>query len=107
VKPRTTAPPLVKKVEREVEREERDDRLDKPERPKPEEKAGPPGFFTVDANPYANIFIDGKSMGPTPIIKHPLSPGVHRVKAAPQSGKVKFLTITIESGEVFTHKFTW
>jgi serine/threonine protein kinase len=83
---------------------------DPPREEKRREEKAPalePGFFTVDANPYATIYIDGKNVGPTPVIKVTLSAGRHTVRAVPQSGKAKIITITVEPGRLATHKFTW
>lgn len=75
---------------------------------KPADK-GPPGFITIDSTPvYAVIYIDGKSRGETPLVKIPVPPGKHTVKAKSPSGAVKTFTITIESGKVApTRRIEW
>jgi hypothetical protein len=39
------------------------------------------GYFTIDAQPYAEVYIDGKKVGLTPLVMFPLEPGRHRVRA--------------------------
>ena len=52
-------------------------------KPKPKPKAKPkpklrrksvPGYLTVAAHPYATVYVDGKEMGVTPIVRLPLPP---------------------------------
>ena len=59
-----------------------------------------PGQYSVDAKPYATIFIDGKSYGETPLFKVPLAPGKHRVRAVREDGEVRRYTVTIEPGKL-------
>jgi eukaryotic-like serine/threonine-protein kinase len=57
------------------------------------------GFFSVDSVPYATIYIDGESAGVTPLVRVPLQPGKHSVRAVSESGAENRFTITIRSGE--------
>jgi hypothetical protein len=54
--------------------------------------------------PYSEVFIDGKSVGITPVVKVPLKPGKHTVKAVTQSGASKKLTIHVKSGQVVSKR---
>jgi serine/threonine protein kinase len=66
------------------------------------------GYFTVDAQPYAEIFIDGKKMGLTPLVKIPLEPGRHRVRAvAVETGETEAFRIQISSKKVVTKQITF
>jgi eukaryotic-like serine/threonine-protein kinase len=67
------------------------------------------GYFTVDAQPYAEIYIDGKKMGLTPLIKIPLEPGRHRVRAvAVETGETETFRIQVPPKKTVTKqiKFT-
>jgi len=74
--------------------------------PKPEPKAEPfveriveePGFFTVDAHPYATVYVDDDRVGDTPLIRHTLSAGKHRVKLVSSTGGTSRFVIRIEPG---------
>jgi eukaryotic-like serine/threonine-protein kinase len=59
-----------------------------------------PGQYSVDAKPYATIYIDGKSYGETPLFKVPLAPGKHRIRAVREDGEVRRYTVTIEAGKL-------
>jgi len=76
---------------------------------RPKAPAGPPGFITIDSTPvYATIYIDGKKLGETPLVRVSLPPGKHAVKAVSASGGTKVLSITIESGKVApTRRIEW
>ena len=54
-----------------------------------------PGYLTVDSTPYATIYVDGKELGVTPIFKHKLSPGKHRLKAVSATGDSKRMRVRI------------
>ena len=59
-----------------------------------------PGFLKLIAIPPAEAFIDGKSVGWTPLINHKLSEGRHRIKLRYQSGEEKTFVQTIAAGRV-------
>jgi hypothetical protein len=65
----------------------------------PVQPSGPPGFITIDANPYAVIFIDGKKYGETPLVHISVPPGKHSVRAVSGSGGTRNFSIQIESGK--------
>jgi len=77
-----------------------------PAAPRP---TGPPGFITIDSAPvYAVIFIDGKKIGETPLVRIPVAPGKHTVKAVSAQGASRTLSITIQSGKVApTRRIEW
>ncbi len=55
------------------------------------------GFFSVGADKPTEIWIDHRRVGPTPLIRYPLSPGPHDVKAVGPRGKTKRWKILIEA----------
>jgi hypothetical protein len=65
----------------------------------PPAEDGPPGYYLVDSQPYARIFIDGKDYGETPLFRVPLAPGKHQVKAVLGDGRKKQFAIEIRSGK--------
>jgi hypothetical protein len=44
------------------------------------------GFFSIDAKPYADIFVDGAPFGQTPLVHKSLSAGKHHIKAVRADG---------------------
>jgi len=66
---------------------------------------GPPGFVTIDARPYATVFIDGERIGDTPLLNVRLPSGRHRVKAVTADGNNKRRTIVVLPGETEQLRF--
>jgi serine/threonine-protein kinase len=67
--------------------------------PKPKPIVGPPGFVSIDSKPYATIFVDGKSVGETPLFKLSLTPGKHRVRAVSSGGGEQNFVVTVQPGK--------
>src|SRR5690606_12488941 len=76
---------------------------DTPLRPRNKEpkSSGNPGYLTMNASPYATVFVDGKKQGITPIVKLKLKPGKHKIKLVSSGdGKTKTMSVTIQSDDV-------
>jgi serine/threonine-protein kinase len=72
-------------------------RIKKPKPPpeiQPPERVVPPkefGFITIAADPYANVRIDGREAGTTPIFRRKLPVGVHEIiLISPDTGAVRY-----------------
>ncbi len=80
-----------------------------PPKKDPPKTSGPPGFITIDSAPmYSVIFIDGKRLGETPLVRIPLAPGKHTVRAVSPAGASRTMTIVIEPGKVApTRRIEW
>ena len=63
-----------------------------------------PGYLSMDSMPYSEVFVDGKSVGITPVVKIPVKPGKHAVKAVTQNGQTKKLTINVQSGKIVSKR---
>lgn len=71
-------------------------------------RSGEDGFFTIDAQPYAEVYIDGKRAGLTPLVQLRLAPGRHRVRAvAVQSGVAKSFRINISPKKTVTRQISF
>jgi len=67
-----------------------------------------PGFLSIDSEPvYAEIFIDGKSYGETPLLRVELAPGRHVVRAVSPSRTAQQQRVDIESGQVTVRRLEW
>jgi hypothetical protein len=64
-------------------------------------------FLTVDATPYATIYIDGEKKGVTPIVSLKLAAGPHRMIAKTEDGRIKRFSLLLEPGKTDVHKLTW
>ncbi|MBL8954783.1 MAG: serine/threonine protein kinase [Myxococcaceae bacterium] len=66
------------------------------------------GFLTVDAQPtWANVSIDGKLIGPTPLYKRVVSAGSHRVDAVTADGRKKSKTVSVTKDQEARLLFEW
>jgi hypothetical protein len=72
-----------------------------------EEGAPKAAFLSVDANPYATVFIDGEKKGITPLLRMELSPGLHRMIARTEDGRTKRFTLQLDPGKTETIKVSW
>jgi hypothetical protein len=62
------------------------------------------GYFSVDAFPYAEIYIDGISAGITPLVRIPLRPGKHTVRAVAESGATESFPISVRAGKTVSRR---
>lgn len=60
-----------------------------------------PGWLVVNAIPRAAISIDGALLGETPIVRHPVAAGRHRVLARFGDGREQEQTVQISGAEVY------
>jgi hypothetical protein len=72
-----------------------------------EEGAPKVAFLSVDAAPYATVFIDGTKKGVTPLVAMELSPGLHRMIARTEDGRTKRYTLQLEAGKTEAVKVSW
>jgi serine/threonine-protein kinase len=73
----------------------------------PAEAAAPsaPGTLTLDTTPWANVTLNGRSLGATPLIRVSLPPGSHTlVLSNPDEGLTTQYRVTIRSGESVTRR---
>jgi serine/threonine-protein kinase len=86
---------------------------DTPELEMPVDNLRPPresktGLFSIDSTPWATIYVDGQSLGITPIVKRSLPAGRHKLKAVAKDGRTKEMSIDIPSGRLAkTIQLTW
>lgn len=57
------------------------------------------GFVTVNAVPFANVYLKGKRLGETPLIKVKLPAGSHTLSFKTEDGRQKSVAVTIKPGE--------
>ncbi|RMH37708.1 MAG: PEGA domain-containing protein, partial [Deltaproteobacteria bacterium] len=68
----------------------------------------PDGYLTVAAQPYATVFVDGRKLGVTPLVRVPLAPGVHQLKAVSSAdATVRTFRVQIRSGDTTRRKVEW
>ncbi|MHB8873250.1 MAG: serine/threonine-protein kinase, partial [Myxococcaceae bacterium] len=58
-----------------------------------------PGFVSLDARPWADVFIDGRQIDRTPIARYPLPPGQYQIVFKnPERQREATRLVTVESG---------
>ena len=63
-------------------------------------ESGEPAFLTINSMPWANIYINGKLIGATPISKYALPAGSYKIQFKnPKAGIDKTIPVELESGE--------
>jgi serine/threonine protein kinase len=73
-----------------------------------EETSRAPGFLTVDARPYGTVFVDGRELGITPIVKHRLAPGRHLVMVVSSRGdETRSFRVMIRPGKAVRKNVRW
>jgi serine/threonine-protein kinase len=72
-----------------------------------EKKKEPPGKLSIDARPWATIYIDGKKIGPTPIVNRDVPAGDHTIRAVAEDGTEKTMRVRVEPGGTVRRKVTW
>lgn len=69
-----------------------------------EDIAAEPGFLTVVCSPFCDeVLVDGKNLGPSPLVHSPVSQGIHSLTLK-RASVVKDLSVTVKSGEVTSYR---
>ena len=58
-----------------------------------------PGTISIDSQPFATIYVDGKPFGVTPILQKALPAGHHKLKAVLKDGRSRTLELDIPAGK--------
>ena len=76
-----------------------------PEGPSPP-VSNEPGRLTLDASPWCNVTLDGRSLGQTPVVNQTVAPGRHTIVCTnPQAGS-QTVTINVAPGQVVRRRLT-
>jgi serine/threonine-protein kinase len=57
------------------------------------------GYINVYAEPWANVIVDGKSVGTTPIMKLALPEGTHRVRLQNPHARPQENVVRVQGGQ--------
>jgi len=64
---------------------------------RPPAAAAAPGFITVNSNPPGEVFIDGRDVGPTPVVEFSVTPGRHTIRVERAGYKTRTETVDVPS----------
>ena len=60
-----------------------------------------PAFLTVDSKPWSRVFVDGKLIGTTPLLKFRVAPGAHAIELRnAEQGFLRRQNVELQAGEV-------
>lgn len=66
------------------------------------------GFLTLNANPYATVYVDGKKRGYTPVVHLALPPGSHTIRLVSSAGQPdKRLHVRVGAGQEVRRFVKW
>ncbi len=60
----------------------------------------PPGWFSIDSSPFAQIFVDDHLFGVTPLVHKSMASGRHHVRAVLEDGRAKDLEVVVTAGKL-------
>jgi len=66
------------------------------------------GFLTINAEPYATVYVDGKKRGYTPVVRLPLPAGDHSIKLVSSGGQAdRKMSVKVSSGQEVRKFVKW
>ena len=66
------------------------------------------GFLTINTEPYATVFVDGKKRGFTPVVRLALPPGAHNLRLVSSAGQPdKKMRVRIVAGQELRKFVKW
>ncbi|HEY8144374.1 MAG TPA: PEGA domain-containing protein, partial [Kofleriaceae bacterium] len=66
------------------------------------------GFLTINAEPYATVYVDGKKRGFTPVVRLALPAGEHSIKLVSSAGQSdRRMTVKVSSGQEVRKFVKW
>jgi serine/threonine protein kinase len=69
-------------------------------------RPGKQGWLTLVILPEAEVFLNGRSLGKTPLFKRPVPVGQHRLRIQGKDGKRRELSVPIEQGKTAQFKLS-
>jgi hypothetical protein len=70
--------------------------------PAPAQPAAPAvGYLTIDATPFGTVYVDGVSIGDTPIVRYSLRPGRHVIEVRREGYRTAADTLDVVAGETY------
>lgn len=65
------------------------------------------GFLSINTKPYSRIFVDGELIGNTPLLRVPLTPGRHFIRAISSDGDERDIQVEVQAGNEARWIFHW
>jgi len=74
--------------------------------PVPVPSAGRQGYVTVNAEPYGEVYVDGVDVGPTPVVRYAVPPGVHTIKVVRAGYRTVTERVDVDAGNTVPKRYT-
>jgi serine/threonine-protein kinase len=68
--------------------------------------AAAPGYITVNADPYGELYVDGVDLGPTPVVRYAVPPGAHTIKVVREGYKTVSEKVQVDAGNTVPKRYT-
>jgi serine/threonine protein kinase len=68
--------------------------------------AAAPGYITVNAEPYGELYIDGVDVGPTPVVRYTVPAGAHTIKVVREGFKTVTEQVQVDAGNTVPKRYT-
>ena len=68
--------------------------------------AAAPGYITVNAEPYGEVYIDGVDVGPTPVVRYAVPAGAHTIKVVREGYKSIVEKVQVDAGNTVPKRYT-
>jgi hypothetical protein len=79
----------------------------KPRKPRDNPAAPATGILTLDANPWANVYLGDRLLGATPLVEHKLRAGPVTLRLVnPETGQKRTVSIDIPAGGILRRAVT-
>jgi hypothetical protein len=74
--------------------------------PAPAPPAASPGYLTVNADPYGELYVDGVDVGPTPVVRYAVPAGVHTIKVVREGYRTVTEKVQVDAGNTVPKRYT-
>jgi hypothetical protein len=64
------------------------------------------GYLTVNAEPYGELYVDGVDVGPTPVVRYAVPPGVHTIKVVREGYRTVTERVQVDAGNTVPKRYT-
>ena len=64
------------------------------------------GYLTVNADPFGELYVDGVDVGPTPVVRYAVPPGVHTIKVVREGYRSITERVQVDAGNTVPKRYT-
>ena len=64
-----------------------------------------PGYVTVNADPYGELYVDGVDVGPTPVVRYAVPAGLHTIKVVREGYRTVTERVQVDAGNTVPKRY--